>query len=199
MTIYFCKKLTYILCITILTSIRNSLVGITIPSPTELRKESRNFGKEKSRIVFSVNLLRLPEQANVCPWIPASLSTLNGRSKERSAKAVTARSPPRKSLLDEASELPPSAVNSVLGSVRPRPHDLKPNNIAGVLKEQTAEVLRPKENPSGKQEGVFTDLLPHGKTALLATPKFKAALQNPKGKAHRISKSCRERASTKEN
>ncbi|KAF2535973.1 hypothetical protein F2Q68_00023290 [Brassica cretica] len=76
---------------------RNRLVGNTIPAPTELLNVSMNLGAVKLRYLFPDNSAIFPAHANTCPWIPLSLNHLNGKSKERSANAVTATSPPTKS------------------------------------------------------------------------------------------------------
>lgn len=149
-----------------------------IPNPAEDLNESRNFWKERSRNAFSVNLLLLPVQINAWPWIPASLNIFNGRSKERSAKAVMARSPPIKSSPEALSELSPSALSPtcLLGSAGPSPLDLKPKIDVGPPKKQTGEELPPMKNLWGRYEGVFRDPFPHGRTAPAEIPKFNAAL-----------------------
>uniref|UniRef100_A0A7C9ABT8 Uncharacterized protein n=1 Tax=Opuntia streptacantha TaxID=393608 RepID=A0A7C9ABT8_OPUST len=103
---------------------RNSLVGTMMPHPTVLRKDCKKFLGENFCHSFSVNLTRLPAQANTWPWIPASWNTFRGRSNERSAKAETARSPPRASLSEAVAEsLSCLSLVCLRGSVGPSPLD----------------------------------------------------------------------------
>jgi hypothetical protein len=79
----------------LLTSIRKRFVGITTPTPTELRNDSVNIRKEKFRYAFSVSFSTFPADTKKCPWIPFALNHFDGKSKEKSANTARARSPPR--------------------------------------------------------------------------------------------------------
>jgi hypothetical protein len=73
---------------------RNSLVGTTTPKPAELLNVCRKSVRENFPKPCFVSLARFPAETNAWPWIPSSLSGFRGRSNDRSAKAVTATSPP---------------------------------------------------------------------------------------------------------
>ncbi|KAF1892453.1 hypothetical protein Lal_00010918 [Lupinus albus] len=86
-----------------------------------------------------------PAPAKTCPWIPCSLNHRIGRSKERSAKAVTARSPPMESHLEESSHS--AVIPSLLClrcSVGPNPLVLNPHNVTGPPRVHTGEKSPPK-------------------------------------------------------
>lgn len=159
-----------------LTSRRKSFVGKTIPTPTELWNDSKNWRKEKFWNSFSVSLARFPAPAKMCPWTPRSLNNLIGRSKERSAKAATARSPPRKSLRGklEFSSLVFLLI-CLIGSLVPSPVVLDPQMIVGPAKVQIGEKSTPKKNLSGKGEGLFKNPQPHGNKTPPKIPKLSAA------------------------
>jgi hypothetical protein len=151
-------------------------VGTTTPTPTELRNDSKNLRKEKFRNSFSVNLARFPAPAKMCPWTPCSLNHLIGRSKERSAKAVTARSPPIKSLpgKSELSSLDLSLI-CLRGSVGPSPLVLNPHTVVGPPIVHTGEKSPPKKNLSGRGEGLSKNPWPHGNKTPPEIPKLSAA------------------------
>lgn len=160
------------------TSIRNNLVGTIMPNPAELRNDSTNFWSEKLRNSFSVNLARFPALTNMWPCMPDSLNSFNGKLKDRSAKAVTAKSPPSTSCPGEVvdSSLFDLSMTNLRMSVGPNPLDLKPNNIVGPDMEQTGEALPPMKNLSGKGVDMFMNPLPHGKMTPADIPKLSAAL-----------------------
>lgn len=148
------------------TSIRKRLVGKTIPAPTEVLNVSNNSGALKFLNSFSVSFAIFPAQANTCPWIPLSLNHLTGKSNERSANAVTAASPPTKSL---------SSLPLLFGSLGPSPLVLNPHSADGPPKEHTGDEFPPKKNLSGTEAARFWYPLPHGKVTPPDTPKFRAA------------------------
>lgn len=160
------------------TSIRNNLVGTIMPNPTELRNDFANFSSEKLLNSFSLSLARFPAHANMWPCMPDSLNSFNGRLKDRSAKAVTERSPPITSCPGEVAEssLFDLSMISLRMSVGPNPLDLNPNNIVGPAKEQTGEALPPMKNLSGRGVDMFINPLPHGKMTPADIPKLIAAL-----------------------
>ena len=151
---------------------RNKLVGNTIPAPTVLLNVSRNLGAVKLRYLFPDNSAMFPAHANTCPWIPLSLNHLNGKSKERSANAVTATSPPTKSRSYVSPLL--SSSTSLLGSLGPSPLVLNPHNADGPPKEHTGDMFPPKKNLSDTEDALLLYPLPHGNVIPPDTPKFRA-------------------------
>ena len=92
--------------------------------------------------------------------------------RKRSAKAATVRSPPRKYTTEGSSF---SSLTCLFGSVGPNPLVLNPHNAVGPPKAQTGDMLPPKKNLSGRDDGLLRNPFPHGKTTPPEIPKLRAA------------------------
>jgi hypothetical protein len=131
-----------------LTSKRKSFVGITRPCPVEHRNPEKNFASDHGWQFSPVRGTRLPVQSKVCIWIPYSLSAASGRSKEKSAKPETAKSPPRVSRLGRAtfSTSPISVVFTEVdlrNSLGPTPLVRKPKREEGPFSSPRRDVWPP--------------------------------------------------------